>query len=394
MKTLLFVIILHTCFLSSLISQWQHIPNGMGTNRYVYTLASQGNNLFAGASTGGVYLTTNNGSNWTQTSLSAPVIHMLFSEGNYVFAGTAAQGIYFTTNNGANWLQTSLNNRTIFSITKKNNILFAGSDSNGVYKSSNNGTNWVAAGLPGKTIYSLAQGGGLVIAGTSNIGMYVTTDEGLSWISAPVFNLAVFDFVVDSNIVFAGTSQGVYKSTNYGFSWTQIALEEERVGAIALSGDNVFAGTFSGGVYVSNNYGANWVQRNEGLTQMTSSSLCILNNFIFNGTQNSVFRRPINELIGIQQISGEVPKGFSLSQNYPNPFNPSTNIQFQLPNSGFVKLTVFDLLGREIETLVNEKLYAGVYNVDWDASRYPSGVYFYKITAKDYLGTRRMVLIK
>jgi hypothetical protein len=159
-------------------------------------------------------------------------------------------------------------------------------------------------------------------------------------------------------------------------------LEEELVSALAISGDNIFAGTFSGGVYVSNNSGANWIQRNEGLTQLTASSLCILNNYIFNGTQNSVFRRPLNELIGITQLSTEIPKNFSLSQNYPNPFNPLTNIKFQLPIAGFVRLTVLDILGREIDMLVNESLRAGTYNVDWNASGLPSGVYFYKIETR------------
>ncbi len=98
--------------------------------------------------------------------------------------------------------------------------------------------------------------------------------------------------------------------------------------------------------------------------------------------------------IGIQNISNEIPQQFSLSQNYPNPFNPVTNIKFQLPNAGFVKLTVFDLLGREIATLVNETMNAGIYNADWDASKYSSGVYFYKLETESFIETKKMILIK
>ncbi len=98
--------------------------------------------------------------------------------------------------------------------------------------------------------------------------------------------------------------------------------------------------------------------------------------------------------LGITSISSEIPKHFSLSQNYPNPFNPTTNIKFQIPNAEFVKLTVFDLLGREIETLVNEKLNAGTYNADWNASEYSSGVYFYRIQAGDYKDIKKMILVK
>ena len=393
MKT---IIILSVIILSasSVFSQWQHVTNGMGTNRYIYSLSVQGSNIFAGASTGGVYLSSNNGTSWSQTSLNSPVIQKLFTNGNYVFAGTGSQGVYYTTNNGSNWSQSSLNNKTIFSFTSKNTALFAGSDSNGVYRSTNNGSAWQPSGLSGLTIYSLAQAGGLILAGTSGYGMYVSTDDGSTWIPAPFFNLSVFDFAVDGSVVFAGTSAGIYKSTNNGFNWLQIALEEELVGDIEISGSNLFAGTFSGGVYVSNNYGANWVQRNEGLTQLTSGALCILNNYIFNGTQNSVFRRPLSEIIGIKQISNEVPSFYSLSQNYPNPFNPVTNINFAIPENGFVKLTIFDINGREVETLVNDKLGAGTYNADWNAANYSSGVYFYKLTTKEFSDTKRMVLVK
>jgi len=98
--------------------------------------------------------------------------------------------------------------------------------------------------------------------------------------------------------------------------------------------------------------------------------------------------------LGIQTVNSEVPANFSLSQNYPNPFNPVTNIKFQLPNAGFVKLTVFDMLGREIETLVNENLNAGTYNADWNAANYSSGIYFYKLETVDFSEIKKMVLVK
>ncbi len=98
--------------------------------------------------------------------------------------------------------------------------------------------------------------------------------------------------------------------------------------------------------------------------------------------------------IGINVISSEIPEKFSLSQNYPNPFNPTTNIKFQIPTEGLVKLTVFDLLGREVETLVNETLNAGTYKSDWNASNYSSGVYFYKLDANNFTETKKMLMIK
>ena len=98
--------------------------------------------------------------------------------------------------------------------------------------------------------------------------------------------------------------------------------------------------------------------------------------------------------IGIKPIEGNVPKVFALRQNYPNPFNPVTNIEFDLPKSEFVRLIVFNTLGQEVKTLVNEKKNAGSYKVDFDASNLPSGAYFYRISAGSMTETKRLVLLR
>jgi hypothetical protein len=99
-------------------------------------------------------------------------------------------------------------------------------------------------------------------------------------------------------------------------------------------------------------------------------------------------------ILGINQNNPNIPSSYSLEQNYPNPFNPVTNIKFSVPLSGHVKLVVFDILGREAAVLLNEYKYPGVYNVDFDASRLASGVYFYKLEAGDYAQTKKMLLVK
>ncbi len=103
--------------------------------------------------------------------------------------------------------------------------------------------------------------------------------------------------------------------------------------------------------------------------------------------------------IGIHPISNEVPEKFALYQNYPNPFNPVTKIRFSIPpvwngRDRSIQLKVYDILGREIATLVNEQLQAGIYEVEWNAENFPSGVYFYIITAGNFTQTRKMVLMK
>lgn len=101
-----------------------------------------------------------------------------------------------------------------------------------------------------------------------------------------------------------------------------------------------------------------------------------------------------NPSIGIQNISSEIPAGFSLKQNYPNPFNPVTNIQFGLSKNEFVSIIVFDILGKEIATLVNEYKQAGTYQVDFKATSLTSGVYFYRMKAGTFTDIKRMTLLK
>jgi hypothetical protein len=108
-----------------------------------------------------------------------------------------------------------------------------------------------------------------------------------------------------------------------------------------------------------------------------------------------------DSLVGISGNSA-ISKSYSLSQNYPNPFNPVTKIKFDIPSSlnkrgdkaGFITLKIYDVLGREITTLVNEQLNPGPYEVEWDAGNSPSGVYFYKLLAGDYSLTKKMILMK
>ena len=123
-----------------------------------------------------------------------------------------------------------------------------------------------------------------------------------------------------------------------------------------------------------------------------------------NGNGEIYYKRdPTGNPVGIININSELPKEFSLSQNYPNPFNPTTKIKFQIPKSGFVNMIVYDILGREMAILVNEEMSPGIYEIDWDASNYPSGVYYYQLTVSSdasttlsaaFTETKKMVLIK
>jgi len=96
----------------------------------------------------------------------------------------------------------------------------------------------------------------------------------------------------------------------------------------------------------------------------------------------------------ISEKDSDLLSGYFLAQNYPNPFNPSTNIQYRVSGNSQVILKVYDILGNEVRTLVNEYRSAGIYEVEFDASLLPSGIYFYSLQAGNFLETKKMILIK
>jgi hypothetical protein len=107
------------------------------------------------------------------------------------------------------------------------------------------------------------------------------------------------------------------------------------------------------------------------------------------------------QIVGVEPISSKIPVDYYVNQNYPNPFNPVSKIEFGLPKQSFVKINIYDITGREVTVLVNNKLDAGTYEVSWQAGSYPSGVYFYRIEASQsgspagaFVETRKMVLVK
>ena len=108
---------------------------------------------------------------------------------------------------------------------------------------------------------------------------------------------------------------------------------------------------------------------------------------------NAIYKL-LNTVIGINGNGNILPEGFALEQNYPNPFNPSTNIKYQVPNTGFVTLKIYNAVGMEIATLLSETKTAGNYSIEWNAVNNPSGVYFYRLEAGDISIEKKMVLIK
>jgi hypothetical protein len=110
--------------------------------------------------------------------------------------------------------------------------------------------------------------------------------------------------------------------------------------------------------------------------------------------ENSAILEPSEALVSVEMVDNLIPNKFYLSQNFPNPFNPSTKINFSIPEESYVALEVFNALGESVGLLVSQELTIGNYNYDWDASFSPSGIYFYRLQAGDFVETKKMILLK
>lgn len=378
-----------------------------------------GTNLFAGTSSGGVYLSTDNGASWSsaRTDVTNTPVWSLAARDANLFAGTGC-GVFLSTDNGLSWTavnegltSTSVHALAISpAIDGPGTYLIAGTTS-GVFISTNNGTSWSAAstGLTNTIVSSLAANGTNLFAGTSN-GVFHSINNGTSWgpASTGLTNSNVLSLAVSSakggsgTNVFAGTYGGVFLSTDNGTRWSGAAMPSYAVYSLAVSpvdggsGTSFFAGTSGSGVFLCTSDAASWSQVNSGMRITDVNALLWSDGYLFAGTSyGGVWRRPLSEMITSTPVSPpNMPAIFSLEQNFPNPFNPTTKIRYQVSGVSNVKLVVYDLLGREVSVLVNEKREAGVHEVRFDGTGLSSGVYFYRLTVGDIAATKRLLLLK
>jgi hypothetical protein len=398
-----FLILNSTFLIRNCQSQWVQMSNGMGANTFVSSFISSGSNIFAGTYGNGIYTTTNYGGMWSTANngLTYQNISALLKSGSNIYAGTFGDGVFRSNNNGGNWIAVNSNllNLAVTALASSGNNILAGTGV-GISLSTNSGEVWSTI-LTGNNINTLLTNENNIFAGTNNNGIFLSTNNGENWTVAnngfPT-GTSVITLALSGTNIFAGTGNGVYLSTNNGGNWISKGLTNIVVRDLTVNGIYIFAATEGGGaVYISTNNGANWIIKNQGMENLIhfAFSLFVADNFIFAGMYNaSVWRRPLSDILGIKQISELVPAAYSLGQNYPNPFNPVTRIRYALPRAGVVKLVVYDIMGREVEMLVNERQAAGSYEAVWDGTRFASGVYFYRLTAEGYGETKRMTLIK
>ncbi len=374
-------------------SSWNPVNTGL-TRERINSLGVIDNSIYAGTPGNGIFRSDNDGLSWLSRNfgLTNTYVHAFGTIGTNLFAGTNG-GAYRSTN-GASWTPTALTNPVI-AFTAIGESLFAGTQP-AVFLSTNVGNNWnqVSVGLTIETVLALAANSSTLAVGT-NDGVFVNGVHGLD-------NAYVYALAATGSNIFAGTYIGgvfVYLSTDNGASWVPRSTGLTSLPkSFAVSGANIFLGTFGGGVFLSRNNGTSWTAVNSGLPANASAlSLAIKGTYLFAGTDSAgVWRRPLSEMTSVERLSTDLPTHFSLGQNYPNPFNPVTKIRFSIPASvqDIISLRIYDMLGREVSTLMNETLKAGTYEATFDATTVSSGTYFYKLHAGSFVSTKKMLLIK
>jgi ligand-binding sensor domain-containing protein len=375
-----------------------------------YTFASRDTCLFVGTWYG-VFLSTDNGESWMPAGLPNISIGTLVFNGSSLFAGTSRY-LFVSTNNGVNWdTITTLHGFYLTSFIVNRQKLYAttyedSASVSNVYASNDDGTSWVPVGSgPGVTVSGLLpdpDSANIIYAWTSYNGVFKSTDGGASWnsINSGLSDSSITTLSLVGRDLYAGTLKGAFSSTNGGGSWAGYNSNLGNTNINVLATDStlpgrLFAGTYYGGVFM--NAGSfMWTNISQGLPDVDVSALSICGTNLVAGTNGSnVWYRPLSQVItNVISTGNSGPTSFKLSQNYPNPFNPSTTISYQLPTSRLVVLKVFDVLGREVETLVNERQTAGTHAVKFNAANLPSGVYFCRLQAGTYHETKKLLLLK
>jgi photosystem II stability/assembly factor-like uncharacterized protein len=325
-----------------------------------------------------------------------------------------------TTNAGVNWIsQTSgftANYLCSVFFTDVNTGYIVGSGGL-ILKTTNGGGNWSQqpSGVTNtiSCVYfppSATSMTGFASGGSASSGIILkTSNAGLSWSSQSVGTNWLFGiyFVSIGSGWAVGFNGTIYATTDMGSTWfPQSSGITDRLVAVSFpNSDTGYAVGYAGKIVKTTNGGANWLLQTSPTTNnLWGVYFTNVNTGWAAGWNGTILHTTNGGVTYVQKISSEVPSSYKLYQNYPNPFNPGTRIRFEVPhNKGgerglYVTLRVYDMLGKEIEVLINELLAPGTYEIRWAAANTPSGVYFCRLSATgragDYSETRKIVLLK
>jgi len=389
----------------------------------VYSMiTNSADDILAGTYAKGIYKSTDQGATWSEFGLSGNWIISFAKDdnGNIYTASIGSQygdGVFKSTDDGNTWnkvwdAETGMNCVYV----DQNNNVYVGLNysptQSGIYRSNDGGNSWQKIFDETENVYAIIKLNNGRILAASYGKVFYSDNEGSSWTSTTdgLVSSTPSAFVIrNQNEVFMSTlGYGIYKSTDNGATWTNQTGAGPDYSCLVIDSDGVmYAGTRGYWVYRSDN-GDNWSLINSGMgdEKYVLSLLISKAGYLFAGMDYYGLYKSVEKVVTDVQENNDMPLKFNLSQNYPNPFNPSTKIKYSIPAVGTghapsVRLTVYDILGREVATLVNKQQKPGYYEVNFNASSLTSGVYFYRIAihpdklhAGSFVETKKMLLLR
>jgi photosystem II stability/assembly factor-like uncharacterized protein len=432
--TVLFFVFIFTELLYSQ-SGWVQV---FSNSSNIYTIAFLDVNIGMAAGEGSsVYRTTDGGQNWNIIPLPSNVLYLRglkFVDSNTVI-GFNSFYIVRSTNSGLNWTASNIPYQSFYSVASRGNTVLLGGALR-IIRSTDKGLSWSVIDL--QTIYPSAEINSLTFTGLDTcyavsfesnppfgyIGrIFKSINDGMNWAvlyQANGISLKSVHFV-NSNTGFvcsdfaSSSVPNFYYTSNAGANWTVTTQNYMMANCVYFTGvDAGYLGVYGGAdAYLKKSTDHGQVWNNQFVVHGTGGYSCEIYSITFNnantgwfcgyrsGTGGVIFKTTdAGGPVDVFEENNIEPKSFLLSQNYPNPFNPTTKIKFDIPASlsfgeGLsVRLYIFDILGREVATLVNEQLRPGSYEAEWDGSNFASGIYFYSIQTDQFTQTKKMVLMK
>jgi|GEM_PF-2712156 len=398
-KIILLVISLISITSLQISAEWKKVYGTNVNNTIIYDMIIHQGSFYAGTN-GSLLRSDDKGETWTSLPVNALGVVALASDGTRLYAGAVislgGSTLVYSDDNGETWNNTNVTQSQISSIEIINpNLMYAYSNFQIFYQSTDRGETWTEINnLPFSTTYSIYKSsfGRLFISG------YYSDDDGQSWQQSSFINGAGIRSYAESNEgIWAGAGK-LHFSADNGETWVE--KDPFLTASLIVNGNNIFQG--KEGFAYSTDGGESFTDYNEGITKIDRVlSMLFDGEFIIIGLDGpGIYKIAASELgitTSVEQTE-ELANNYELSQNYPNPFNPSTTIKFSIPESGFVSLKVYDLLGKEVASVVNEELNAGSYTVSFDASQssqdLSSGIYFYRLEANSFVQTKKLTLIK
>jgi len=371
------------------------------SNEFIWAMTNNNSgDLLIGTIGGKIYQQTTTGFERINTSMTVGYVWSLAVDASgTIYAGTE-QGLYKTVNGGTTWTLTSLAGKDVRAVKiDPQGNLYAGTWGFGVLKSTDNGSSWTTlnTGILNTAIHALAiDGSGNIYAGSFGGGIIKSINGGNDWTDLNAGFPYIWALTVAPNgNIYAGTyGAGVLKSANNGTTWTNTNVGQAFIyGVTTDASNNVYAASWANGIFGSSDNGANWL--NLGLSGLGAGAVFSTptSSIVWAGTENGTLYS-LNSPMSVETVGSSVPVEFNLSQNYPNPFNPSTVIRFAIPAENLVTLNIYSITGELVASLLNEVKTAGEYEVSFDATSLPTGVYIYKINAGSFSSVKKMMLVK